>query len=79
MAEFEAKITGIADLSKAKQDFDAFKKSMEQPIKITIDTSGFNVVWGNLQKQVQQFGVASARQFNKGFESTLKTAFGQKR
>ena len=76
MAEFEAKITGIADLSKAKQDFDAFKKSMEQPIKITIDTSGFNVVWGNLQKQVQQFGVASARQFNKGFESTLKTDFG---
>lgn len=76
MAEFEAKITGIADLSKARQDFETFKKSMEQPIKITVDASGFNAVWGNLQKQVQQLGVTSAKQFNKGFENTLKTDFG---
>ena len=71
MAEFEAKITGIADLSKAKQDFDSFKKSMEQPIKITVDASGFNAVWGNLQKQVQSFGAQAGRQYTQGFEKNI--------
>lgn len=72
MAEFEAKITGIADLSKARQDFDAFKKSMEQPIKITVDASGFNAVWGNIQKQAQQQGAQMATAYAKGFQSNIK-------
>ena len=72
MAEFEAKITGIADLSKAKQDFDSFKRSMEQPIKITVDASGFNAVWGNIQKQAQQQGAQMATAYAKGFQSNIK-------
>ena len=72
MAEFEAKITGIADLSKAKQDFDAFKKSMEQPIKITVDASGFNAVWGNLQKQVQSFGAQAGKQYANAMQNNIK-------
>ena len=52
--DFIAMIEGQADLSKAKQAFDSFKKQVEQPIKITIDTNGFNAVWGNIQKQAQQ-------------------------
>ena len=71
MAEFEAKITGIADLSKAKQDFETFKKSMEQPIKITVDASGFNAVWGNLQKQAQSVGSQAGRQYAQGFEKNI--------
>lgn len=71
MAEFEAKITGIADLSKAKQDFETFKKSMEQPIKITVDASGFNAVWGNLQKQAQSIGSQAGRQYAQGFEKNI--------
>lgn len=71
MADFEAKITGIADLSKAKQDFDSFKKLMEQPIKITVDASGFNAVWGNLQKQAQSIGSQAGRQYAQGFEKNI--------
>ena len=74
MAEFEAKITGIADLSKAKQDFDAFKKSMEQPIKITVDASGFNAVWGNIQKQAQQSGIQVGNSFVQGFQKNIRSA-----
>lgn len=72
MAEFEAKITGIADLTKARQDFDAFKKSIEQPIKITVDTSGFNVVWGNLQKQAQSFGAQAGKQYANAMQNNIK-------
>ena len=71
MADFEAKITGIADLSKAKQDFDSFKKLMEQPIKITVDTSGFNAVWSNLQRQAQSIGSQAGRQYAQGFEKNI--------
>lgn len=67
MAEFEAKITGIADLSKAKQDFESFKKQVEQPIKITIDTNGFNLIFNNIQKQSQSFGVQAGRQYAQGY------------
>lgn len=74
MAEFEAKITGIADLSKARQDFDAFKKSMEQPIKITVDASGFNAVWGNIQKQAQQSGIQVGNSFVQGFQKNIRSA-----
>ena len=74
MAEFEAKITGIADLSKAKQDFDVFKKSMEQPIKITVDASGFNAVWGNIQKQAQQSGIQVGNSFVQGFQKNIRSA-----
>ena len=72
MAEFEAKITGIADLSKAKQDFDAFKKSMEQPIKITVDASGLNAIWGNFQKQAQQSGVQVGNSLIQGVQKTIR-------
>lgn len=70
--DFVALIEGRADLSKAKQDFDAFKKSMEQPIKITVDASGFNAVWGNIQKQAQQQGAQMATAYAKGFQSNIK-------
>ena len=73
MAEFEAKITGIADLSKAKQDFDSFKKSMEQPIKITVDASGFNAVWGNIQKQAQQSGIQIGNSLVQGVQKTIRS------
>lgn len=73
MAEFEAKITGIADLSKAKQDFDSFKKSMEQPIKITVDASGFNAVWGNIQRQAQQSGIQIGNSLVQGVQKTIRS------
>lgn len=73
MAEFEAKITGIADLSKAKQDFDSFKKSMEQPIKLTIDANGFNAVWGNIQKQAQQSGIQIGNSLVQGVQKTIRS------
>lgn len=72
MAEFEAKITGIADLSKAKQDFETFKKSMEQPIKITVDASGFNAVWGNIQKQAQQSGIQIGQALSSAINKNVK-------
>lgn len=72
MAEFEAKITGIADLSKAKQDFDAFKKQLEQPIKITVDASGFNTIWGNIQKQAQQQGSQIGKTIGRSLENDIK-------
>jgi len=74
MAEFEAKITGIADLSKAKQDFETFKKSMEQPIKITVDASGFNAVWGSLQRQAQQTGANIGQQVGRSIQNNIKNA-----
>lgn len=73
MAEFEAKITGIADLSKAKQDFDSFKRSMEQPIKLTIDANGFNAVWGNIQKQAQQSGIQIGNSLVQGVQKTIRS------
>ena len=74
MAEFEAKITGIADLSKAKQDFDSFKKQIEQPIKLTIDTSGFNAIWGNIQKQAQQSGIQVGNSLVQGIQKNIRSA-----
>ena len=74
MAEFEAKITGIADLSKAKQDFDSFKKQIEQPIKLTIDTSGFNAIWGNIQKQAQRSGIQVGNSLVQGIQKNIKSA-----
>ena len=72
MAEFEAKITGIADLSKAKQDFDGFKKQIEQPIKLTFDASGFNAVWGNIKQQAQQAGANVGKQLGQGIQNNIK-------
>lgn len=74
MAEFEAKITGIADLSKAKQDFDSFKKQIEQPIKLTIDTSGFNAIWGNIQKQAQRSGIQVGNSLVQGIQKNIRSA-----
>ena len=74
MADFEAKITGIADLSKAKQDFDSFKKLMEQPIKITVDASGINAVWGNIQRQAQQSGIQVGNSFVQSFQKNIRSA-----
>ena len=70
--DFIAMIEGQADLSKAKQAFDSFKKQVEQPIKITIDTSGFNAVWGNLQKQAQQAGVQIGQQMSRSIQKNIK-------
>ena len=72
--DFRAIITGQADLSKAKQDFETFKKSMEQPIKITVDASGFNAVWGNIQKQAQQSGIQVGNSFVQGFQKNIRSA-----
>lgn len=69
--DFRAIITGQADLSKAKQDFDAFKKSIEQPIKLTFDANGFNAVWGNIQKQAQQAGAKAGQAYIKSFNSNM--------
>ena len=70
--DFIAMIEGQADLSKAKQAFDSFKKQVEQPIKITIDTNGFNAVWGNLQKQAQQAGVQIGQQMSRSIQKNIK-------
>lgn len=70
--DFIAMIEGQADLSKAKQAFDSFKKQVEQPIKITIDTSGFNAIWGNLQKQAQQAGAQIGQQMSRSIQKNIK-------
>ena len=70
--DFIAMIEGQADLSKAKQAFDSFKKQVEQPIKITIDANGFNAVWGNLQKQAQQAGVQIGQQMSRSIQNNIK-------
>ena len=72
--DFRAIITGQADLSKAKQDFETFKKSMEQPIKITVDASGFNAVWGSLQRQAQQAGANIGQQVGRSIQDNIKNA-----
>ena len=71
--DFRAIITGQADLSKAKQDFDSFKRSMEQPIKITVDASGFNAIWGNVQKQAQQSGIQIGNSLVQGVQKTIRS------
>ncbi len=70
--DFVALIEGRADLTKAKQAFDAFKKQVEQPIKITIDANGFNAVWGNIQKQAQQAGVQIGQQMSRSIQNNIK-------
>ena len=70
--DFVALIEGRADLSKAKQDFDSFKKLMEQPIKITVDTSGFSAAWGNLQRQVQSLGAQAGKQYSSALQNNIK-------
>lgn len=72
MAEFEAKITGIADLKDARDAFDTFKKQVEQPIKITVDASGFNAVWGNIQKQAQQSGIQIGQALSSAINKNVK-------
>ena len=72
MAEFEAKITGIADLKNARDAFDAFKKQAEQPIKITVDATGFNAVWGNMQRQAQSFGAQAGKQYANAMQNNIK-------
>lgn len=70
--DFIAMIEGQADLSKAKQAFDSFKKQVEQPIKITIDANGFNAIWGNLQKQAQQAGAQIGQQMSRSIQNNIK-------
>lgn len=72
--DFIALIEGQADLSRAKQAFDSFKKQVEQPIKITIDANGFNAVWGNIQKQAQQAGVQIGKQISRSVQNNIKDA-----
>ena len=72
MSEFEAIIKGRADLKDARDAFDAFKKQVEQPIKITVDASGFNVAWGNLQKQVQSLGAQAGKQYTNAMQNNIK-------
>ena len=68
---FIALIEGRADLKSARDAFDKFKQDVEKPIKITIDASGFNAVWGNIQRQAQQAGVQTAQAYNNAFNRTL--------
>lgn len=74
MSEFEAIIKGRADLKDARDAFDAFKKQVEQPIKITVDVSGFNAIWGNIQKQAQQSGIQVANSFVQGVQRNIRSA-----
>lgn len=69
--EFIALIEGRADLKNARDAFNKFKQDVEKPIKITIDASGFNAVWGNIQKQAQQAGVQTAQAYNKAFSKNM--------
>ena len=71
--DFVALIEGRADLTKAKQSFDAFKKQVETPIKITLDTNGFNAVWGNIQKQAQQSGIQIGNSLVQGVQKTIRS------
>ena len=72
MAEFEAKIIGIADLKDAKDAFNDFKSKMEQPIKLTVDASGLNAVWGNMQRQAQSFGAQAGKQYANAMQNNIK-------
>lgn len=72
--DFRAIITGQADLKNARDAFDAFKKQVEQPIKITVDATGFNAVWGNIQKQAQQSGIQVGNSFVQGFQKNIRSA-----
>lgn len=74
MAEFEAKIIGIADLKDAKDAFNDFKSKMEQPIKLTVDASGLNAVWGNIQKQAQQSGIQVGNSLVQGIQKNIRSA-----
>lgn len=74
MADFEAKITGIADLSKAKHDFLDFKQRAEQPIKLTFDTSGLNAIFTGLGKQAQQSGIQVANNFVQSVQKNIRSA-----
>lgn len=69
---FIALIEGRADLKSARDAFDKFKQDVEKPIKITIDTNGFNAVWGNLQKQAQQAGVQIGQQISRSIQNNIK-------
>lgn len=69
--DFRAIITGQADLKSARDAFDTFKKQVEQPIKLTFDASGFNAVWGNIQKQAQQAGAKAGQAYIKSFNSNI--------
>ena len=70
--EFIALIEEQADLTKSKQAFESFKKQVEQPIKITIDTNGFNAVWGNMQRQFQQQGANLGNSLTQGLNRAVK-------
>lgn len=70
--QFIALIEGRADLKSARDAFDKFKQDVEKPIKITIDTSGFNAVWGNIQKQAQQAGMQIGQQMSRSIQKNIK-------
>ena len=74
MADFEAKITGIADLSKAKHDFLDFKQQAEKPIKLTFDTNGLNAIFTGLGKQAQQSGIQVANSFVQSVQKNIRSA-----
>ncbi len=70
--DFVALIEGRADLKSARDAFNKFKQDVEKPIKITVDASGFNAVWGNLQKQVQSFGAQAGKQYANAMQNNIK-------
>ena len=72
--QFIALIEGRADLKNARDAFDTFKKQVEQPIKLTFDASGFNAVWGNIQKQAQQSGIQVGNSLVQGIQKNIKSA-----
>ena len=72
--DFIALIEGRADLSSAQKAFDAFKKQVQQPIKITFDTSGLNTTFNAINKQAEQQGAQMASAYARGFQGNIRGA-----
>ena len=72
--DFIALIEGRADLSSAQKAFDAFKKQVQQPIKITFDTGGLNTTFNAINKQAEQQGAQMASAYARGFQGNIRGA-----
>ena len=69
--DFVALIEGRADLDKAHRAFDAFKKQVQQPIKITFDTSGLTASLNALQAQLGKHGLTMGQQIAKAVQNDI--------
>lgn len=78
MANFEAKISAILDLSKAQGDLNSFISQMQsQTIKLNVDLSSANQALAgalsNIQSQSRSAGSSAGQQFAQSFTSSLNT------